>query len=105
MHLLATGGCGFVESHIALHLRAKGHKISANGQSRAQGSEENIATLERHGISFFHGDVRNREDLSNLPTGNRAAAEMSSKLRTNNEQIAGGFVAFTGVAPSVLIIV
>ena len=68
MHVLVTGGCGFVGSHVALHLRAKGHKIAVMDNLVRRGSENNIHMLKRHGVSFFHGDVRNREDLDNLPS-------------------------------------
>jgi len=69
LHVLVTGGCGFIGSHLALHLRAKGHKVSVMDNLVRRGSERNIPSLERHGVSFFHGDVRNPEDLGNLPPG------------------------------------
>jgi CDP-paratose 2-epimerase len=68
LHTLVTGGCGFVGSHVALHLSQKGHKVSVMDNLVRRGSEKNIALLERQGISFFHGDVRNPEDLANLPS-------------------------------------
>ncbi len=67
MHVLVTGGCGFIGSHVALHLREKGHKVSVLDNLVRRGSEENIAVLKKHGISFIHADVRNQEDLANLP--------------------------------------
>jgi len=68
LHILVTGGCGFIGSHVAVHLREQGHQVSVMDNLVRRGSEQNIALLTRHGISFFHGDVRNPEDLSNLPT-------------------------------------
>ena len=44
-----------------------------------RGSEKNIATLERHGIVFSHGDVRNREDLANLPSGIEVVCDTSAQ--------------------------
>ncbi len=67
MHVLVTGGCGFIGSHVALHLRDAGHQISVMDNLVRRGSERNVAVLSRHGVSFFHGDVRNPEDLGNLP--------------------------------------
>src|SRR6202035_3368191 len=67
--ILVTGGCGFIGSHVALHLREAGHKVVVMDNLVRRGSEKNIAVLERHGAAFFHGDVRNPEDLSNLPSG------------------------------------
>ncbi len=55
MHLLVTGGCGFIGSHVALHLREKGHKVSVMDNLVRRGSEKNITVLERHGISSFMG--------------------------------------------------
>jgi CDP-paratose 2-epimerase len=69
LHILVTGGCGFVGSHVALHLREKEHKVFVMDNLARRGGEKNIAVLERHGISFLHGDVRNPEDLANLPSG------------------------------------
>lgn len=69
MHVLVTGGCGFIGSHLALHLRANGHKVSVMDNLARRGAERNIPNLERHGVSFFHGDVRNPEDLASLPPG------------------------------------
>ena len=68
MHVLVTGGCGFIGSHVAIHLREKGHKVSVADNLVRRGSEKNLPVLDRHGIAFFHGDVRNPEDLANLPS-------------------------------------
>src|SRR5215469_13163772 len=67
LHILVTGGCGFIGSHIALHLREQGHQVSVMDNLVRRGSEQNIVPLRQAGISFFHGDVRNPEDLGNLP--------------------------------------
>ena len=69
MQVLVTGGCGFIGSHLALHLQARGHKVSVLDNLVRRGSEGNISILAQHGIQFFHGDVRNPEDLENIPPG------------------------------------
>ena len=79
MHLLVTGGCGFIGSHVALHLREKGHKVSVMDNLVRRGSEKNITVLERQGVSFFHGDVRNPEDLGNLPGGIELICDASAQ--------------------------
>jgi len=79
LYVLVTGGCGFIGSHVAFHLRARGHKIAVMDNLVRRGSEDNIATLERHGIPFFHGDVRNPEDLGNLPTGVELVCDTSAQ--------------------------
>lgn len=79
MHILVTGGCGFVGSHVAIHLRETGHKVSVMDNLVRRGSERNIAVLDRLGISFFHGDVRNPEDLANLPSGIELICDTSAQ--------------------------
>ena len=79
MHVLVTGGCGFIGSHVALHLREAGHKVSVMDNLVRRGSERNIPILSHHDISFFHGDVRNTEDLSNLPDGIELICDTSAQ--------------------------
>ena len=79
MDILVTGGCGFIGSHVALHLRAKGHKVVVLDNLVRRGGERNIAGLEHHGVSFLHGDVRNREDIANLPSGIELICDTSAQ--------------------------
>ena len=79
MNVLVTGGCGFIGSHVALHLREAGHKVCVMDNLVRRGSERNIAVLSRHGVSFFHGDVRNPEDLGNLPAGIELICDTSAQ--------------------------
>jgi CDP-paratose 2-epimerase len=79
LHVLVTGGCGFIGSHVALHLREAGYKVSVMDNLARRGSERNIAVLSRHGITFFHGDVRNSEDLGNLPSGIELICDASAQ--------------------------
>lgn len=79
MRVLVTGGCGFIGSHVALHLHEKGHKIVAMDNLVRRGSERNIDVLKRHGIDFCHGDVRNPEDLANLPSGIEMICDTSAQ--------------------------
>jgi len=44
-----------------------------------RGSERNIAVLSHHGVSFCHGDVRNPEDLQNLPPGIELICDTSAQ--------------------------
>ena len=79
MQVLVTGGCGFIGSHVALHLQEKGHKVSVLDNLVRRGSERNLSVLTRHGIKFFHGDVRNPEDLQNLPAGIELICDTSAQ--------------------------
>ena len=79
MHVLVTGGCGFIGSHVALHLREKGNRVSVMDNLVRRGSEKNLCVLDRHGVTFFHGDVRNPEDLANLPSGIDVVCDTSAQ--------------------------
>ncbi len=69
MRVLVTGGCGFVGSHLCLHLAAQRHRVVAMDNLVRRGSEGNIESLQKHGVEYIHGDVRNAEDFANLPPG------------------------------------
>ena len=63
--ILITGGAGFAGSSLALLLRDKYPKIKiiALDNLKRRGSELNLPRLKKKNIEFFHGDIRNPEDL------------------------------------------
>jgi CDP-paratose 2-epimerase len=63
--ILITGGCGFVGSHIALHLATAldGVRVMCMDNLYRRGSELNIARLQDRGVLFCWGDVRQRTDF------------------------------------------
>jgi CDP-paratose 2-epimerase len=65
--VLITGGCGFLGSALALHLRAGGPDVVAMDNPVRRGSESNIERLQEHGVTFVHGDVCCVEDFAGLP--------------------------------------
>jgi CDP-paratose 2-epimerase len=67
LKVLITGGCGFFGSQLALFLRERGHQVVAMDNLVRRGSESNIERLQKHGVAFFHGDVRCTEDFFALP--------------------------------------
>jgi CDP-paratose 2-epimerase len=69
LKVLITGGCGFLGSQLALHLREQGHRVVVMDNLVRRGSETNIARLQQHGVVFVHGDVRCSEDFAGLPAG------------------------------------
>ena len=68
MRILITGGAGFVGSNLALKLRADfaNADIVCLDNLYRRGSELNIPRLEKVGIQFFRGDVR---EASGFPEG------------------------------------
>ena len=68
MRILITGGAGFVGSNLALlFARAPGSAVTAFDNLHRRGSELALPRLREAGVRFVHGDIRNPEDLDNLP--------------------------------------
>lgn len=65
---LVTGGAGFVGSTLAFAIRRRwpDSKVVALDNLRRRGSERNLPRLKDAGVEFFHGDVRNPEDLEGV---------------------------------------
>ncbi len=65
-NILITGGAGFIGSNIAVYLKKRYPKanIIALDNLKRRGSELNIKRLKDEKVSFLHGDIRCREDLS-----------------------------------------
>ena len=69
MHILITGGAGFVGSNLAIALKKKypAYTITCLDNLKRRGSEFNLSHLRENDISFIHGDIRNYEDLESIP--------------------------------------
>ncbi len=67
--ILITGGAGFVGSSLALELKANypNYEIICLDNLKRKGSELNVSRLTKVGISYVHGDIRNKEDFDALP--------------------------------------
>lgn len=65
MRVLVTGGAGFVGSNIAIGF-SKGNEVVVMDNLKRRGSELNIPRLKEAGITFIHGDIRNKEDFGGL---------------------------------------
>jgi CDP-paratose 2-epimerase len=63
--LLVTGGAGFVGASLALGIAARypAWDVLAFDNLRRRGSELNLRRLRERGVDFFHGDVRELDDL------------------------------------------
>ena len=67
MKLLILGGAGFLGANCARYFRERGHSVAVMDNLVRRGAELNLTEFKRLGISFHHGDVRNREDFVPLP--------------------------------------
>ena len=64
--ILITGGAGFVGSNIAVALKRhySDLQVIALDNLYRKGSELNLPRLQRNGIEFIRGDVRNPQDIA-----------------------------------------
>ncbi|HYX33202.1 MAG TPA: NAD-dependent epimerase/dehydratase family protein [Oligoflexus sp.] len=69
MRILVIGGAGFVGSSLALSFQQSqpNSKIVVFDNLHRRGSELNLPRFKQHDIEFIHGDIRNREDLEDIP--------------------------------------
>ena len=79
MHILITGGAGFVGSELAVRMSEKNHRVVVMDNLVRRGSESNLDRLAHHGVRFVHGDVRNPEDFANLPNGIEFVCDTSAQ--------------------------
>ena len=52
MHILITGGAGFVGSELAVRLTENNHRVVVMDNLVRRGSESNLEKLARHGVTF-----------------------------------------------------
>jgi CDP-paratose 2-epimerase len=68
LRILITGGAGFVGSNLALLMaERRAGEVVAFDNLRRRGSELALPRLRAGGVAFVHGDIRNSEDLDELP--------------------------------------
>lgn len=65
MKILITGGAGFIGSSLGIKLKQRypSYSITSFDNLKRRGSELNLVDLQKSGIAFIHGDIRNPEDL------------------------------------------
>jgi CDP-paratose 2-epimerase len=69
MKILVTGAAGFVGYQMAKYFKeyyTDATLLGIDNLSR-RGSEHNVLLLKELGCTFFHGDIRNKEDVDDLP--------------------------------------
>lgn len=68
--VLIPGGAGFVGANLAIHLKAslESVEVTAFDNLKRRGSEQNLPRLREAGVTFVHGDIRDRDDFDGLPT-------------------------------------
>ena len=82
MHVLVTGGAGFIGANVAVGLaeRHPDWRIFALDNLRRRGSELNLPRLREAGVSFRHADIRILDDVLTVGAdGLQAVIECSAE--------------------------
>jgi len=75
MKILITGGCGFLGSNLSAHALEAGHELIIFDNLCRNGSIKNFQWLTAQGeFNFFHGDIRNENDVVRVVAENRPDA-------------------------------
>jgi len=65
--ILISGGCGFLGSNIAYHLKDKGYRICVLDNLSRVGSEKNLEWLKAEAnVTFYKADVRHAEEVDKV---------------------------------------
>lgn len=70
MHILVTGGAGFIGSHLCTRLINDGHTVVCLDNLET-GTEKNIEPLKDKGLTFVQGDANDRAVLESIFTNHR----------------------------------
>jgi UDP-glucose 4-epimerase len=70
MHVFITGGAGFIGSHLADALIARGDSVTIL-DNLSTGTKENIAPIFDK-VTFVEGDIRNQELVEELTKNHHA---------------------------------
>jgi dTDP-glucose 4,6-dehydratase len=63
-HVLVTGGCGFIGSHLVRHLLGRGYVVTNLDALTYAGRPENLSDVDGHeGYHFVHGDIRDLDSV------------------------------------------
>ena len=93
MHILITGGAGFIGTHLTHALLERGDRVSVL-DNLSTGSIDNIKAVSRHPLYSFAID-----DLSNALVLDRLASQADRK-NTNSERNTGCLAKRRQRAPS-----
>ncbi len=69
MHVLVTGGAGFIGCYLTRRLLAEGHRVTVM-DNFFRASRESLADVRDHSLlSIYEGDIRRYADFEKLPSG------------------------------------
>ena len=79
MHVLLTGGAGFIGQHVLARLRAKGHKVRVMDSLRPDVHRGKNWTPP-DGVEFHHADVRDPDAVAKAVKGVDAVLHLAAKV-------------------------
>lgn len=82
MHVLVTGGAGFIGSHLADFYLSQGHKVSVL-DNLSTGSLANVEPILRN-INFVNGDIRDSKTVDELISSSDLVLHMAAYLGVKN---------------------
>jgi UDP-glucose 4-epimerase len=74
LNILITGGCGFIGSNLARHLRAKGHKVTVFDNLSAD-----TKNLPKE-VAVIKGDIRERDAVEKAVAGQEYVVHLAAEV-------------------------
>lgn len=87
MHVLLTGGAGFIGSHLCRMLLEKGYAVSVLDALTYAGNKSNIGDCAAMGdFEFFHGKIQDKETVDSIISHRRIEAIIDTAAETHNDR-------------------
>lgn len=87
MHVLLTGGAGFIGSHLCRMLLEKGYAVSVLDALTYAGNKSNISDCAAMGdFEFFHGKIQDKETVDSIISHRRIEAIIDTAAETHNDR-------------------
>lgn len=80
MHVLVTGGAGFIGQHVVRALRKNGHDVRVFDSLRSDVHRTGVRPLFANSVEFRQGDVRDPAAMSAALTGIDAVIHLAAKV-------------------------
>jgi dTDP-glucose 4,6-dehydratase len=87
MHVLLTGGAGFIGSHLCRLLLERGYAVSVLDALTYAGNKDNLLDCAALGdFEFFHGEIQDRETVDKIVSHRNIEAIIDTAAETHNDR-------------------